>query len=152
MAEGKAPPGFQMDEKIMKKFKNASYWHPFRTIVKKSNWTENWLKEFAKNKWPSNMNHSEEVNGHNHQSNENEGTFVTSNSLTVFPLNTLHPLRNEILLDNGADGHVCNNLGLATSLIPTISPTFIQAGVGSCQICQSSYDDFPWLTGRHNVT
>ena len=36
LAEGKAPPDFQKEEKIIKKFKNACYRPPFRTFMRKS--------------------------------------------------------------------------------------------------------------------
>ena len=51
LAEGKAPPGFQLDSQKIKKFKSACNRPSFRTFVKKSPWTAKWLKEYINEKW-----------------------------------------------------------------------------------------------------
>lgn len=128
LAEGKAPLGFVMDEKVSKKFKEACNRPAFRTFVKKSDWTANWLKMYVKSKWSKG-----EKNDDTFDSQQNKGTFITSIKSTV--LTAGHPLRHEIILDSGADGHVCNNLTLATSeLTLPLTPTFVQGGSGKSQI------------------
>lgn len=132
LAEGKAPAGFQRDEKIAKKSKNACYCLPFRTFIRKSSWTAKWLKDFVKEKWSEGGN----SNGSDRSNEENvHGIFITSIGSIALNTSLNHPLQNEILLDNGANGHVCNNIGLASSEIETLkSPSFVQSGAGTCQI------------------
>ncbi|KAI0994136.1 hypothetical protein K3495_g14046 [Podosphaera aphanis] len=62
-------------------------------------------------------------------------TLITSIAGAALATNLSHPLHNKILLDNGADGHICINLGLASSILenPT-SPTFVQSGSGTSPI------------------
>lgn len=59
---------------------------------------------------------------------DNSGVFVTSIGNTSLITRLTHPLKYKILLDNCADGHVCNHLALAASSLKTPNtPTFVQA-------------------------
>lgn len=124
LAQGKAPNGFTMDEKILKKFKDACRRPNFKTFVWKANWTSDWLKGYVNENWPA-----------SNQSNINKGTFTTLVGLTALTCRQNHPLRNEVLLDSGANGHVCNNLGLLSSeLVVPVTPTFVESGSGTSPI------------------
>ncbi|KAI0999428.1 hypothetical protein K3495_g8768 [Podosphaera aphanis] len=120
LAEGKAPPDFDRDEEIISNFKDACNFPAFRGFIRKAGWTAKWLKDFAEEKWPSN----------NRLSAGNQGSGITT---LATRLN--HPLKNENLLDNGADGHVSNNLALAISTLKSPkTPTYVQSGAGIYRI------------------
>ncbi|KAI0996050.1 hypothetical protein K3495_g12131 [Podosphaera aphanis] len=81
-------------------------------------------------KWPSNNRPSAGNQGTSNQQ-ANNGIFVTSSGITTLTTRLNYPLKNEILLDNGADGHVCNNLALAVSTLKSPkTPTYVQARAG----------------------
>lgn len=45
------------------------------------------------------------------------------------------PQLKSCYIDNGADGHVCNNLALlASEIVPPETPTYVQAGAETCLI------------------
>ncbi|KAI0992844.1 hypothetical protein K3495_g15340 [Podosphaera aphanis] len=134
LAEGKAPLGFEKDERIVKKFQKACHRIPFRTFIRKSEWTARWLKEYVDANWPTGSQQKDSSKSPQ-DCHSKRVTLNTSVGSTALATNLSHLLYNEILLDNGADGHVCNNLGLATSILenPT-SPTFVQSGSGTSSI------------------
>ncbi|KAI0996921.1 hypothetical protein K3495_g11262 [Podosphaera aphanis] len=124
----------RQDEEIISKFKDACNCPAFRSFIRKAGWTAKWLKDFIEEKWPSNNRPSAGNQGSSNQQ-ANSGIFVTSSGITTLTTRLNHPLKNEILLDNGADGHVCNNLALAVSALKSPkTPTYVQAGAGICPI------------------
>ena len=134
LAEGKAPQGFQRDERIIKKFQKACHRIPFRNFIRKAQWTAGWLKDYVNTNWPV-SSYQKESPKIPSGSQSSPVIFITSLNHTSLTTNINHPLKNEILLDSGADGHVCNNLGLAASTLqhPT-SPSFVQSGSGTSSI------------------
>ncbi|KAI0992828.1 hypothetical protein K3495_g15356, partial [Podosphaera aphanis] len=139
--EGKAAPGFVKDEKIVKKFKDSCHRPQFRTFVRKANWTSQWLKDYIEEKWP--------LGKKNQEHEKDQGIFTTSVGPSTLTSHLTHPLRNEILLDSGANGHVCNNLGLATTqLVPPTTPTVVQSGSGTCPIL--GYGNMTFLANKGN--
>lgn len=61
LAEGTVPHGFEGDEKIVKKFHKACHRIPFRTFVRKSEWTARWLKDYIDANWPVNGQHKQDL-------------------------------------------------------------------------------------------
>lgn len=66
-----------------------------------------WLKDYIEEKWP--------LGKKNQEYEKDQGIFTTSVGSSTLTSHLTHPLRNEILLDSGANSHVCNNLGSATT-------------------------------------
>ncbi|KAI0998916.1 hypothetical protein K3495_g9280 [Podosphaera aphanis] len=105
-----------------------------KIFVRKANWTSRWLKDFVDRKWPSinQPNNNAQVTT-NQQTNH--GIFVTSLGITSLAARLAHLLSYQILFDNGADGHACNNLALAASeTVPPETPKYVKAGTGTCPI------------------
>ncbi|KAI1006664.1 hypothetical protein K3495_g1553 [Podosphaera aphanis] len=149
LVEGKAPSRFQQDNTVVKKFKDACHRHKFRTFIRKADWTSNWLKEFVNLKWPA-KDENQSTNSHSPLDGQNNrGIFITSIGSTSLATRLAQLLQNEILLDNGADGHVCNNLALAVSaLTPPQCPAFVQPGAGTCPIIGYGDMVFPAHLGK----